>query len=119
MEAIEASPVTLPQPAGVMGFVQSPAGKKVLAAIGAAAVLAIMAGIWMWSQRTEYKVLFSNFTDKDGGAIVASLQQLNVPYKYADGGGAILVPAEQVHDVRLKLAAQGLPKGGGVGFELM
>jgi flagellar M-ring protein FliF len=119
MEAIEASPVTLPQPAGVMGFVQSPTGKKVLAAIGAAAVLAIMAGIWMWSQRTEYKVLFSNFTDKDGGAIVASLQQLNVPYKYADGGGAILVPAEQVHDVRLKLAAQGLPKGGGVGFELM
>lgn len=119
MEAIEASPVALPQPAGVMGFVQSPTGKKVLAAIGAAAVLAIMAGIWMWSQKTEYKVLFSNFTDKDGGAIVASLQQLNVPYKYADGGGAILVPAEQVHDVRLKLAAQGLPKGGGVGFELM
>ena len=119
MEAIEASPVILPQPAGVMGFVQSPTGKKVLAAIGAAAVLAVMAGIWMWSQKTEYKVLFSNFTDKDGGAIVASLQQLNVPYKYADGGGAILVPAEQVHDVRLKLAAQGLPKGGGVGFELM
>lgn len=119
MEAIEASPVALPQPAGVMAFVQSPSGKKVLAAIGAAAVLAIMAGIWMWSQKTEYKVLFSNFTDKDGGAIVASLQQLNVPYKYADGGGAILVPAEQVHDVRLKLAAQGLPKGGGVGFELM
>ncbi|MFL6715888.1 MAG: flagellar basal-body MS-ring/collar protein FliF, partial [Burkholderiaceae bacterium] len=119
MEAIEASPVAVPQPAGVMAFVQSPAGKKVLAAFGAALVLAIMAGIWMWSQKTEYKVLFSNFTDKDGGAIVASLQQLNVPYKYADGGGAILVPAEQVHDVRLKLAAQGLPKGGGVGFELM
>jgi len=119
MEAIEASPVPLPAPAGLSGFVQSPTGKKVLAAIGAAAVMAIMAGLWMWSQKTEYKVLFSNFTDKDGGAIVASLQQLNVPYKYADGGVAILVPAEQVHDVRLKLAAQGLPKGGGVGFELM
>jgi flagellar M-ring protein FliF len=99
--------------------VQSPAGRKLLAAIGAAAVLAVMAGLWMWSQKPEYKVLFSNFTDKDGGAIVASLQQLNVPYKYADGGVAILVPADQVHDARLKLAAQGLPKGGGVGFELM
>jgi flagellar M-ring protein FliF len=119
MQAIEASPATLPAPAGLGGFVQSPAGKKLLAAIGAAAVMAIMAGVWMWSQKPEYKVLFSNFTDKDGGAIVASLQQLNVPYKYADGGVAILVPAEQVHDVRLKLAAQGLPKGGGVGFELM
>jgi flagellar M-ring protein FliF len=102
-----------------MGLVQSPNGKKVLAAIGAAAVLAVMAGVFMWSQKPEYKVLFSNYTDKDGGAIVASLQQLNVPYKYAEGGGAILVPAGQVHDVRLKLAAQGLPKGGGVGFELM
>jgi flagellar M-ring protein FliF len=119
MQAIEASPLPLPAPAGIGGFVQSPTGKKLLAAIGAAAVMAIMAGIWMWSQKPEYKVLFSNFTDKDGGAIVASLQQLNVPYKYADGGVAILVPAEQVHDVRLKLAAQGLPKGGGVGFELM
>jgi flagellar M-ring protein FliF len=119
MPAIEASPVPLPAPAGLGGFAQGPNGKKLLAAIGAAAVMAVMAGLWMWSQKPEYKVLFSNFTDKDGGAIVASLQQLNVPYKYADGGVAILVPAEQVHDVRLKLAAQGLPKGGGVGFELM
>ena len=119
MPALEVSPLQLPAPAGVGGFVQSPNGKKLLAAIGAAAVMAIMAGLWMWSQKPEYKVLFSNFTDKDGGAIVASLAQLNIPYKYADGGGAILVPAEQVHDVRLKLAAQGLPKGGGVGFELM
>ena len=71
MPAIEASPLQLPAPAGVSGFVQSPTGKKLLAAIGAAAVMAIMAGLWMWSQKPEYKVLFSNFTDKDGGAIVA------------------------------------------------
>jgi flagellar M-ring protein FliF len=119
MPAIEASPLALPAPAGLGGFVQGPNGKKLLAAVGAAAVMAVMAGLWMWSQKPDYKVLFSNFTDKDGGAIVASLQQLNVPYKFADGGVAILVPAGQVHDVRLKLAAQGLPKGGGVGFELM
>ena len=87
--------------------------------IGAALTIAIMVGIWMWSQAPDYRVLFSNFNDRDGGTIVASLQQLNVPYKYSDGGSAILVPANQVHDVRLKLAAQGLPKGGNVGFELM
>ena len=119
MPAIEASPLALPAPAGLGGFVQGPNGKKLLAAVGAAAVMAVMAGLWMWSQKPDYKVLFSNFTDKDGGAIVASLQQLNVPYKFAEGGVAILVPAGQVHDVRLKLAAQGLPKGGNVGFELM
>ena len=67
----------------------------------------------------EYRVLFSNFTDHDGGAIIASLDQMAIKYKFAEGGTAILVPADKVHDARLKLAAQGLPKGGNVGFELM
>jgi flagellar M-ring protein FliF len=103
----------------IAGFAQKPGGRNFLLALGAAAVMAVMAGVWMWSQQPEYRVLFANFNDRDGGAIVASLQQMNVPYKYAEGGGAILVPANQVFDARLKLAAQGLPKGGNVGFELM
>src|SRR5450830_1275163 len=104
---------------GVVGYAQSPQGRRVLLMVAAAAVIALMIGIWMWSQKTEYRVLFSNFSDRDGGAIVASLQQMNVPYKYSEGGSAILVPETVVHDARLKLAAQGLPKGGNVGFELM
>lgn len=104
---------------GFAGYAQSPQGRKVLLMVAAAAVIALMIGIWMWSQKTEYRVLFSNFSDRDGGAIVASLQQMNVPYKYSEGGTAILVPETMVHDARLKLAAQGLPKGGNVGFELM
>ena len=103
----------------ILGIPQTPGMRTVLLSVGAAITLAIMVGVWLWSQTPDYKVLFSNFTDRDGGAIVASLQQMNVPYKYSDGGGAILVPANQVHDARLKLAAQGLPKGGNVGFELM
>ena len=90
-----------------------------LLGVGAAIVLAVMVAVWMWSQQPEYRVLFANFTDRDGGAITASLDQMAVKYKFSEGGGAILVPANQVHDVRLKLAAQGLPKGGNVGFELM
>src|SRR5690242_10701909 len=87
--------------------------------LAVSAVVALAVAGWMWNQTPDYKVLFSNISDRDGGAIVASLQQMNVPYKFAEGGGAILVPANQVHDVRLKLASQGLPKGGLVGFELM
>jgi flagellar M-ring protein FliF len=98
---------------------QSSLGKNIVLAGAAGAIVAIMAGIWLWVQQPDYKVLFSNFDDRDGGAIIASLQQMNIPYKYAEGGGAILVPATSVHDVRLRLAAQGLPKGGNVGFELM
>ncbi len=104
---------------GFMGLTQTPGARNALLAVAAAAIVAVMAGVWMWSQAPDYRILFSNFSDRDGGAIVASLQQMNVPYKFADGGGAILVPANQVYDARLKLAAQGLPKGGGVGFELM
>lgn len=105
--------------AGMAGFAQSAAGRNIILMVGAALAVAVMAGVWMWSQQPDYRVLFSNFSDRDGGAIVASLQQMNIPYKYAEGGGAILVPATQVHDARLKLASQGLPKGGNVGFELM
>jgi flagellar M-ring protein FliF len=83
------------------------------------AIIALVAGGWMWNQAPDYKVLFSNVSDRDGGAIIASLQKMNVPYKFAEGGGAILVPASEVHDARLKLASEGLPKGGLVGFELM
>ena len=106
-------------PGGIVGFAQTPGGRNFFLMLGVAAVLSVMSGVWMWSQSPDYRVLFSNFSDRDGGAIVAALQQSNVPYKFADGGSAILVPANQVHDVRLKLAAQGLPKGGNVGFELM
>ncbi len=103
----------------IFGITQTPGMRTIMLSVGAAVTLAIMAGIWMWSQQPDYRVLFSNFNDKDGGAIVASLQQMNIPYKYSEGGIAILVPANQVHDARLKLASQGLPKGGNVGFELM
>ncbi|WP_295751180.1 flagellar basal-body MS-ring/collar protein FliF [Undibacterium sp.] len=104
---------------GFAGFSQVPGMRTILLSVGAAVTLAIMVGVWMWGQQPDYRVLFSNFNDRDGGAIVASLQQMNIPYKYSEGGIAILVPSNQVHDARLKLASQGLPKGGNVGFELM
>jgi flagellar M-ring protein FliF len=104
---------------GLSGFTESNAARNLALAIGAALVVALMVGAWLWSQQPDYRVLFSNYSDRDGGAIVTALQQMNVPYKFAEGGGAILVPAAQVYDARLKLASQGLPKGGGVGFELM
>lgn len=94
-------------------------GQKLLLVAGIAAIIAVMVVFWLWSQKPDYRVLFSNFADKDGGAIVAELDKLGVPYQFAEGGGAILVPADQVHQVRLKLAAQGLPKGGNIGFELL
>ena len=89
--------------------------------LGAGIALLVVAAVaaMVMGRQPDYKVLFSNLSDKDGGAIVAQLSQMNVPYKHADGGGAILIPAERVHDVRLRLATQGLPRGSVTGFALM
>jgi flagellar M-ring protein FliF len=95
------------------------AQQKLPLIVGAAALVAAAAAFMLWSRAPDYKVLYTNVSDRDGGAIIASLAQMNVPYKFADGGNAILIAGDKVPEVRLKLAAQGLPKGGGVGFELM
>ena len=100
-------------------FTALPPRRRVMLAGGVAAMLALIIASVIWSSRPEYRVLFSNLSDKDGGAIVAQLSKMNVPYRFSEGGGAVLVPADQVHDVRLKLAQAGLPKGSAVGFELM
>ena len=67
----------------------------------------------------DYRVLFSNVNEGDGAAIITALQQMNVPYQFTEGGGSITVPQGLVYETRLKLAGQGLPKAGNVGFELL
>ncbi|MCB2040175.1 MAG: flagellar M-ring protein FliF, partial [Rhodoferax sp.] len=94
-------------------------GQRMRMAIGALLLVAVVVGGIVLGSRPDYRVLYANLADKDGGAIVAQLSQMNIPYKHADGGSAILVPADRVHDVRLRLASQGLPKGSVVGFEMM
>ncbi|APW41625.1 flagellar basal-body MS-ring/collar protein FliF [Rhodoferax saidenbachensis] len=88
-------------------------------ALGVALFVAIAVVGLVMGRQSEWRVLYSNLADKDGGAVIAQLTTLNVPYKYTEGGGSILVPAERVHDVRLKLASLGLPKGSVSGFEMM
>ncbi len=100
-------------------MVALPVRSKVALSVGVAALAGVVLAMTLWSSQGDYKVLYANLSDKDGGAIIAQLSQMNVPYKHADGGAAILVPASKVHDVRLKLASAGLPKGSVVGFELM
>jgi flagellar M-ring protein FliF len=100
-------------------FVTIPASQLVGLAIAIVTVGGFLIGVYAWLQTPDYRVLFTNLGDRDGGAVVAALTQMNVPYKFSDGGAAILVPSNQIYDTRLKLASQGLPKGGTVGFEIL
>ena len=94
-------------------------GQRLRLALGVVLFVAIgIVGLVMGRQ-AEWRVLYSNLADKDGGAVIAQLSTMNIPYKHSEGGGAILVPADRVHDARLKLASMGLPKGSVNGFEMM
>ncbi len=96
-----------------------PVRQLLVLVLGVAALAAVIATAFLYSKESDYRVLFANLEDRDGGAVVAALTQLDVPYRFAAGGGAILVPGDRVHDIRLKLAGQGLPRGGTVGFEIL
>ncbi|WP_193015126.1 flagellar basal-body MS-ring/collar protein FliF [Proteus sp. FME41] len=95
------------------------ADPKVPLIIAGSAAIAIFVAAFLWLQSPDYKVLYSNLSDKDGGEIVTQLTQMNVPYRLSQNGAAIMVPDNQVHELRLKLAQAGFPKGGAAGFELL
>ena len=101
-----------------MGFsTLSPSKKASVIGISAATLLGIGILIYLANQ-SDYRVLFSNLTSQDAGNIVAKLKEKKVPYKLSSSGDSILVPADKVSELRLEMAASGLPQGGGVGFEI-
>lgn len=115
-------PAVTPEPARnplAEGFARLSNGQKLRMLAGVVALIAIALAAVFMNRQTDWRVLFSNLNDKDGGAIVAQLATMNVPYKYTEGGGAIMVPSDKVHDTRLRLAQQGLPKGSVGGFDAM
>jgi flagellar M-ring protein FliF len=118
MQTTAVAPVPL-HDSGLARMGALPAAAKLKLGLGVAGLVGVLFALSMWSQRGDYKVLYANLNEKDGGAIIAQLSQMNIPYRHADGGNAILVPSGQVHDARLKLATAGLPRGSVVGFELM
>ena len=87
--------------------------------IAGAASIAIVAALFMWASSPEYRVLYSNLSESDGGSIINELDTRGIPYQFSEGGQALMVPSDQVHTLRLQLAEQGLPRGGNLGLELM
>ncbi|SDK92371.1 flagellar M-ring protein FliF [Modicisalibacter muralis] len=104
-------------PAGLLSQLRG--NPRVPLLIAAAAVIAILIVLLMWARSPDYRVLYSNLSNADGGRIITELDTLGIPYEFGAGGSALLVPGDQVHTLRLKLAEQGLPEAGNVGFEIM
>ncbi|WP_299595864.1 flagellar basal-body MS-ring/collar protein FliF [uncultured Microbulbifer sp.] len=95
------------------------ANPLILLLVGGSAAIALIAAVLLWSQAPQYRVLFSNISEADGGRIISELESRAIPYEFSPGGRTLMVPEDQVHRLRLQLAEQGLPSGGNAGFEIM
>ena len=92
--------------------------KRIALVLGTVGVVAAVLAFAYAGSRETYTVLFAELSPDDAQAISAKLKELKVPAQIEAGGSAILVPEARVHELRLELAGDGLPRGGGVGFEL-
>lgn len=88
----------------------------VLAGVATLAAVALL--VYARSNDTAMTVLFSGLEESDAAEIVERLRSQHVPYEIGEDGTTILVPEQNVHETRLSLAAEGLPVGGGIGFEI-
>jgi flagellar M-ring protein FliF len=86
--------------------------------LAAMLVLAGLAGLVFWSSRADYGLLYGRLDDAEAAKVIAALDEAKVPYRVSRGGGSISVPVDKVHVVRMQLAAKGIPRGEGVGFEI-
>ncbi len=113
----------VPAAPGVVARLQAlPARTQLLALLGVAGLAVVLVALWAGAREADWRVLFPNLSERDGGQVIERLTQMNVPYRFAEGGGTLLVPAARVHELRMKLAAGGLPTGAGTGsagYELL
>ncbi|MBC7321279.1 flagellar M-ring protein FliF [bacterium] len=91
---------------------------KVLIIVGGVTLVFLSVYLVSLGTRVNYDVLFSNLSPQDASAITSKLKEMGENYKLAEGGSAILVPKDRVYELRLLMAGQNLPSGGGVGFEI-
>ena len=105
--------------AAAQGFGRLPIVRQLALLVGLATSVAVGVAVVQWSQTPNYQLLYSSLADKDAAAVIDALQKANIPYKVEEQSGAVMVPAGKVYNARLRLATQGLPKGVGVGFEII
>ncbi len=95
----------------------SPGKQMLTVAVAFLSALAFAVLIFV-ANRTDYRPLFTNLSTEDAGEIVKKLKDSKTPYQITADGKGVLVPSDKVYELRLTLATEGIPQGGGVGFEL-
>ncbi|MFQ5633820.1 MAG: flagellar basal-body MS-ring/collar protein FliF [Gammaproteobacteria bacterium] len=96
-----------------------PGLSQLLMLIGLALSISLGVMAAFWANEPAYSLLYANISDQDASEIVDVLAGSEIPHRLDRKSGAVLVPDDRLHDARLKLAAQGLPRGGGFGLEIL
>lgn len=81
-------------------------------------VLAVFAGFVFWIGRPDYRVLYTKLSPEDANRVVNVLQAEKINYQLTDNGATIMVPANDVYNLRIKIAGEGSLVGQGIGFEI-
>lgn len=102
----------------IQTFKEMPMPRRIILGVISVVVIAGFITLFIWTNKTQFKAAYSGLTKEDAAAVVESLKEANTPYRLTGDGTTIMVPEEIVYDVRLSMAKQGIPKGGGVGFEI-
>jgi flagellar M-ring protein FliF len=94
------------------------AAQKLTIVVALLAVVVGMGALIYYTSKPQMKLLYGGIDPKEMSAVVASLDEEKIPYEIGAGGKSIFVPEEKVYQVRMKMAGQGIPSGGGVGYEI-
>ena len=95
-----------------------PVSRKIALGILAMTVVAGFTTMFIWANKAQFKTAYSGLTKEDAALVVENLKETNIPYRLTGDGTTIMVPEALVYDVRLTMAKEGIPKGGGVGYEI-
>lgn len=90
--------------------------QRISVVLAAGVVLLAMLGVGYWSTRVDFGLLYGRLDDTEAAKVVAYLDEAKIPYRL--GQGALYVPRDQIHAIRMQLASRGIPRGDGVGFEI-
>ncbi len=92
--------------------------QKLTIALAVALVIAGLIGLRNWARERDFKPLYTGLSQEDAAAVMAKVRESGTEFRLGEGGSSVLVPSAKVAEVRLQLAAGGIPRSGGIGFEL-
>jgi len=102
---------------GSFGRLPIPKQLTVLLAISLSVALGVF--VVLWSRMPNMAPLYAKLEPAETSQVIEILQKSNIAHKFDPNGGGVLVPVNEIHEIRMKLAAQGLPRSSGTGYELL